>query len=360
MTGRKNGFADRAAYALPETAATVGIGAVLIALLAVAAHESQRVAGLSATMANYRQLAAATADYAADHRDRFWTFSWRPGPDGTVSQFPDLNSHLDDDPNRGRSWMRAAANQAIDIIRRRTGDDNFPVNTSWIPHFQYGHLVLAEYRQDPLLSPFTLSRNDFPRELWRRAYEQDPTGAAFFALDRRPSGTAPSLLRWAFSSSYWLVPSAFSRDAHDTVDGTTLEQASTHNGFSVGLSRLGDRTRSQVAFPSHKVLVNDQFQRYFGSRYPFFAYEEARLPVLMADGSAAVRATQEAGRGFRPNRPRLVLPTVFKYQPDTAWEPPTLSSLRSGSDSVFGHYRWTRGGLQGRDFEGPEIDTSGW
>ncbi|MCH9058952.1 MAG: hypothetical protein IIB55_10025 [Planctomycetes bacterium] len=47
-------------------------------------------------------------------------------------------------------------------------------------------------------------------------------------------------------------------------------------------------------------------------------------------------------------------PTLYDYVPRD-WEPPTIDG--SFRERVTGYYRWTRGGIKGRDFDGPEIDT---
>ncbi len=66
------------------------------------------------------------------------------------------------------------------------------------------------------------------------------------------------------------------------------------------------------------------------------------------------RVVGEANAGWDPHRERLGTPTIVRYVP-AEWEPATLSG--ASSDRVFGMIRWTRGGVQGRDFGGDEIDT---
>ena len=56
--------------------------------------------------------------------------------------------------------------------------------------------------------------------------------------------------------------------------------------------------------------------------------------------------------GFRPNQPTAPLATQFSYSP--LWfEPPAIPN----GGIMFGRYRWTRGGLTGRDFGAPEVCT---
>jgi hypothetical protein len=63
--------------------------------------------------------------------------------------------------------------------------------------------------------------------------------------------------------------------------------------------------------------------------------------------------------GWQPNSPDQG-PTLVTYTPVTtpaynAWEPPARS--QTGTDTYFGRFAWTRGGLRGVDYGGGEIDT---
>ena len=82
-------------------------------------------------------------------------------------------------------------------------------------------------------------------------------------------------------------------------------------------------------------------------------YPEARIPILFADASVTVRSTSRANFGFNPNVPMSVSPTRVNYGPDLAWETPT--AIGGSNELVNGMFRWTRSGLRGRDFAGPEI-----
>src|SRR5262249_33999800 len=102
---------------------------------------------------------------------------------------------------------------------------------------------------------------------------------------------------------------------------------------------------STVAYPAQKVLMSDQNARHFGTRHPYAPHDEARLPLLMVDASADVRAAARANPGWQPNNPMAQLPTSMNYDPTNApWDPPALVP---GGDIVTGRFRWTRGGLLG-------------
>jgi hypothetical protein len=89
-----------------------------------------------------------------------------------------------------------------------------------------------------------------------------------------------------------------------------------------------------------------------GARRWFFAYERVRTPILFADGSASVRSMSDANRGFDPSNPGGQQGARIGYAPE-AWEPPTLNG--AAQEFVWAHIRWTREGLLGRDFGGPEV-----
>ncbi len=75
--------------------------------------------------------------------------------------------------------------------------------------------------------------------------------------------------------------------------------------------------------------------------------------MLFGDGSVSVRSMSEANWGFQPNSPFSNSPTRIRYSPDLAWEPPARNGLVE--EWVNGGVRFTRSGLRGRDFGGPEV-----
>jgi hypothetical protein len=193
--------------------------------------------------------------------------------------------------------------------------------------------------------------------MWQRCESEPDPAACFFGLPptQRPNeGSQNDTLRWMVSSSYQVGPAFISRDQREGT-GTTLQSGLTnHYTYMSGSLPMGDRLVTQVATPSRKVMMFDQFQRHFGKRVAYYAYEEARVPLLMADGSTGVRATSESNPGFYPNTPQQWLALRFSYVP-RLWEYPTLAGLQSSQ--LTGHYQWTRGGLRGNDFGAPEVCT---
>ncbi len=84
----------------------------------------------------------------------------------------------------------------------------------------------------------------------------------------------------------------------------------------------------------------------------WYLYEEARVPLLLVDGSVSVRRTSDSNHGWNPASPTNE--KIFILYGPSQEEPPTLSG--APSETVEGHYRWTRRGLKGVDFGGERVE----
>ncbi len=342
MNMRKTGVVTRRGAALVEVVVATAVVCVVLAIFMVAGSDSRRSASVSESLNNLKQFAWAGSAYAGDCNERFWTFSWTASDNPTGHPFVDDNA--------------AAAAQAIDIIQRRTNINIQQVST-WIPHILYSHLVLADHLNLKLPMAWSVAPGDDKRASWQRCASEPDPNQCFLTLPpgQRPTdGSSNDLLRWMVSTSYQIGPSFISRDMRGPVELTLQSALTNHYTYTINGSPLGNRLMSQVAFPSRKVMLWDQYQRHFGDRIAYYAYPEARVPLLMADGSAVVRATSESNLGFYPNIPANPNPLAFNYVP-RPWEPPTLSG--SSVQLMTGYYGWTRGGLAGRDFGAPEACT---
>lgn len=319
------------AFVLHEAVTVVIVGVAVAALLAVASTRSRSLASLGESMANLRKMHQATASFADDNESRFATFTWRKGT--SPSQYPDLASAATD--------LQAAANQAVDIIRRQASFPTMPkVTSGWLPYPSYSFLVLADYAGAELPARWLISAED-PQRL-------------AFALDRSQWAGAGINARWAFSSSYE-VPAAFWAIPDS---GPEAVSQSTYNTWSIpGGARFGGDHLDSVAYPANKALYYDRHQRHFGPRQGYFMHEEARVPLATVDGAVSVRRGADCNPGWQPRQPDNPNPTYIYYAPATsgqfAWDPPALDP--SGQDLVVGRYRWTRNALLGRDVDAPEV-----
>ena len=167
---------------------------------------------------------------------------------------------------------------------------------------------------------------------------------------------------WPYSSSYQLVPAAFDFYANAyksayPAQWRVSQSAGNHREYnSTSFARYHMMPVSRVLFPSQKVQFHDSHARHFGRRELYFAYKDAVQPLLFFDASVNVRTTGDANEGWNPRRQTRDTPTVFQYDPEE-WEAELRNGGWEGTDTVVGHYRWTRGALSGIDYGAPEIST---
>lgn len=335
---------SRQAFALVEVAAAAAVMAVVVALLVVAGPGNRHAAWQAGSIANLHEFAAATGSYGADYTDRVWSYSWRYGEE-TLSQYPDLR-------NPPLNSVGPSQYQGTDILRRLTGRADLPVIDDWVPCSEFAHLVLADYLGGTALLRFAVSPGDRNKRLWSNDVEGFDAGA-YAPVSPDPRADARQK-RWPYSSSYRVPIAFFVPDARTAGTGTVFTINDWYQEYAP-LPNFGERRASEVAFPSQKVFVHDSAQ-WQGVRRPvWYRYSFARVPVLLFDGSAHVRATGLANQGFQPNVPRNFLPSMYYYTP-RSWDPAVI-----GNPPILpGYYSYTRGGIRGHDFDGPETDTSTW
>jgi hypothetical protein len=272
-------------------------------------------------MANLKRFGEVTGNYGADYEDRFWTFSWKEGD--RLSQYDDLNYPAND--------LQAAQFQAHDILRRRF-DEDFPRLSSWLPHVSWSSLVLADYLDEPLPLAWIAS----PGDAYLLEWQKDPYS----------SGSWLHVLR-ALRSSYLLPPAFVSPD-----ESPTITQATYTSWYVPWDVQLGGRTIDEVAFPSQKVHLSESAAWFFGPRPLWYLELEARVPMLMVDGSTGVRRTADANAAGNPDDPAQD-DYLLRYRPSQDWEAPAFDPA---GDVLSGKHRWTRGGLKGIDFDGERVE----
>lgn len=334
QVGLKESLA-RGAFALPELAAAVVIGVVVAALAMVMADGSRRNGRIGHDTANLRTIYAGMQCYASDSAGVFPTLSWQPNVTYNTP-WPELNT--------AASNVEATMHQMVYLARTLSGRsaEELVVTPNVLANANYGHLVLCQYMDFSIPNRLFVSAGDRNKLLWAddpQGYDQGlyspnlgtgginwrhPYAASFaqdsYLFDRSPFGS----LMWAQSTDQYVVPA-------NTVFG----------GAGV----------ASMTYPSQKVLLHDKFARYYGPRLPYSAMPEARLPLLMGDGAVAVRSASESNYGWNPSNPQYVGYLTLTYSPN-AIEPP----IGGANTSVFiGRYLWTRLGIAGRDFGGPEV-----
>jgi hypothetical protein len=326
------------AFTLCELAACIATLVVAICLADAAGRRSRTLARCGEDLSHLRTIYAGHQSYAADFKDRVCHFSWPGYIYWLPSNYPDLQ-HASDP-------LMAHRFQMVDIIRRhgRTEMPNM-ASVNLFPNFYYGHLVLLDYLGlDPPTRLFVAAGD-------RRAqWADDPLGydAGLYTPDFGHSQSPADSWRHPYGSSF-----VTSLDFIDGSPPNVHPNPGTYtNVVILYVGQNGSVFRgnlwSRAAFPSQKAFVFDQVARYFGT--PVWHMDAgAKFPVLMADGTASVRAAVEANAGAHPNYPadpgfqQIYQPTVV--QPPAA-DPPQRYWL-----GVL----WTRMGLAGRDFGGPDV-----
>lgn len=343
--------ANRRGLVLGEVVVVLALLGVLAMLLVVTMGDSRRNGRLGQCQANLRFFAMMTPTYAADNSDLVWGLSWKKG----VS-YPGFEPATTD--------RQAQVNQVLDVLRRRggtVGTTVTPPAETWLPHALYSSLVLADYRAPGSEQSAPMIESVCPSDENRFKWNRDPVGymnAQYVPNpEGRSSGTlAPRNRRWAFSSTY-AYPIAFF-DLSTTV-GTRV-RIGTHASYFVSSSAvLGQPSLASVRHPSAKVMLHDSHAFHAGTRKAFVDYPEARVSLLMADGSGSTRVTSDANLGWNPNLPADGSPQKIIYDipasPATHWYPRPLNGELD--DWVTLHYTSTRDGIYGRDFDGPPAET---
>ncbi len=312
--------------------------------------------------ANLMAIGQGRDQYAMENKDRIFTYTWRAGetymyPNGQI-RYPATDSD-------------AAADQNTELLMRRTGrySGQFKVQSirGRLPNRRYSHLVLLDDMSDTdesfHSSVMFIDPADENLLTWHeRPLEYGPGSGAPYA-DGVPQGYDDGnggdwadrqiVQRWPFASSYQVVPHAWMGDGNENVYAPVSD--GPHLFTAIGEPVLGRRFMSEVAFPSKKVHMHEEFD-YEQNRLPYFAYDHARPEKLMFDGSINSRPSGDASDSVSPedydiNNPQD--PSVYpvwtqEYVPlDTfpiplgGFNDPTELNMR---------YRWTLFGLQGVDY----------
>ncbi len=336
--------APRRGFTLVELLIVIAIIALLIGILLPGLGQARKTARRVICAANLQQYGTAHLGYQADYKDRIAAYNWRAGV-----RYPEADPDIQFAPFRD---VEAGMNQAVHILRRRGDRPDIGLLRGRAPHRRYNHLPLNDYLQQRLPEPTMACPEDRVLLNWQRFPNNlDP-------MPLRSSGSPVWLKLWAFSSSYQLVPAAWSPDQRTGSRNAVVQSLTDHNLMNFPADApLGGRGAWEITFPANKVGVFAFHDRHSASFGIYHAYAQAVAPAMFWDGSVRFERTSDGNPGFQPRNPTSPQPTRYQYRPGNyGFEPPTLSGAEYDLMDA-GWYRWTRGGLKGVDFGAGEIST---
>ena len=219
--------------------------------------------------------------------------------------------------------------------------------------------MLLDFLTD--VQPEPIAASPFDRNLitWQENPLEYGSGSGIPYADGTPEGyddngwgETPFRQRWPFASTYQMVPAAWNTDG---IAGspTWIPTSNTPHLFTGGNGiPLGRRKFTQVAHPSGKVMMFEEFDRFSDSAGLYFAYPESKCNLAFFDGSVRNEQTADANPGWNPAEPDQPVWTQTYVPLDTFPEP--KGGLNDPTEYCQ-RYRWTRFGLQGIDFGGEDI-----
>ncbi len=341
------------AFTLIELLVVIAIIALLMSILLPALAGARRAARMVICQSNMHQLGLAFHSYSSDFKGYIATFTGLVDKTrGGNTDFPNML-----DFQKQAQWIVQTYDSRSSSIGLFTPANPFPGPDVFEQH---SHLVLVEYMGGTLPMPASVCPEDKPRLGWR----QDPLNMKNAPSQPTKPTNTQNLDWFPYSSSYQLLPAAWDKDSSGVQhNGYYTVQGTYHDSYKLWIKnriRNPRNTTADLAFPAMKVAMADSQQRHIGKSDVYYAYPNAKQPVLFYDSSVSVRRTGDANKGWSrdtgadANGVPSDEPQEFTYRPDPGFESPVPPRERG---SVLGYYKWTRLGLKGVDYAGGEISN---
>jgi prepilin-type processing-associated H-X9-DG protein len=317
----------RRGFTVFELFAVIGVCVLMIAI--VLPLTSQRTCTNSQSVvaqANLRLLNTGAANFAADHADSIYSIS---------------------EERQIEAALRRATN--------RVESQDFIIPDHVFLNLRYSHIVLLDYLTDRQPEPIAVSPFDKNLIHWQDdplAYIDEDSNFPYAdglpsteGYDMDPMWVEQSVKQlWPFGSSYQVVPHAWLDDVDPQY---TPSAESPHHLVKGELEKaLGGRRMSEVAHPSAKVFLYEEFDRFSDSDGIYAAYPTARINMAFFDGSVRQEVVGDSNSAFDAEYPDAVWEQ--RYVPLDTFPVPMsgLGELKK----LDMRFRWTKGGLSGVDY----------